>query len=138
MLRKYEVVVVFDADLGDDAISQQVDKIGAIVSSHGGAVETKDIWGRRALAYTIKKKQYGAFVLLVVSGESTLVADLRRQLRINDAVLRFFVAKKDKYAPDFVQRVRDENITGDPVLPDDRRESDLGFSDDGAGDEISA
>jgi small subunit ribosomal protein S6 len=138
MLRRYEVVVVFDADLGEEAISQQVEKIEALLASHGGAVETKDVWGHRALAYTIKKKQYGIYVLLVVSGEGTLVADLRRQLRINDAVLRFFVAKKDKYAPDLVQRVRDENMPGDQAFADDRREAELGFSDDVGTDEVGA
>ena len=98
MLMKYEAIVVFDSNLDDEALKQQVERIDAIVRNHGGELESKDFWGRRALAYPIKKKQYGNFVMLTLTGDNTLVADLRRQLKINDTVLRSFIVKKDKHA----------------------------------------
>lgn len=108
MLRKYELVLVFDTDLDDKAIRAQLDKVSAICSSHSGSVEKEDIWGRRALSYKIGKKEYGSYVVMVITGDAELVADIRRQLKINDAVIRFFITKKDKKAPDLVEYNQDE------------------------------
>ncbi len=131
MLMKYEAIVVFDSNLDDEALKQQVERIDAIVRNHGGEAESKDFWGRRALAYPIKKKQYGNFVMLTLSGDNTLVADLRRQLKINDTVLRSFIVKKDKYAPDLVQRVRDDNASFEMGFQDGRRDQMDDLTDDG-------
>lgn len=98
---KYELVVVFDPDLDESAVSAQMEKIEAVVAAHDGTIEKKDIWGKKQLAYPIRKRSYGTYVVVVISGNNALVAELTRQLRINDAVLRFLFVKKDKFAPDF-------------------------------------
>jgi small subunit ribosomal protein S6 len=103
MNNRYEAVVVFDPALGDSEITQQIEKIEAVVKAHGGAIEKQDLWGRRDLAYRINKKSQGFYAVLVISGDNSLVADLRRQLRINDAVLRSLIVDKDRYAPDAVR-----------------------------------
>lgn len=130
MNSRYEMVVCFDPDLDEAALKVQIEKIEAVVKAHSGAIESKDVWGKRALAYPIKKKNFGSFVLLIANGDTTLIAELRRQLRINDQVLRFMLTKKDKFSPDFVNRVREEGPGGD-----DRRE---GFSRDGFGGDMSS
>jgi len=104
MATRYEAVVVFDPNLSDTEVTDQIEKINAIVLSHGGSVERKDIWGRRELSYKIQKRAFGIYAVLVFSGENTLVSDLRRQLKINDAVLRSLIVYKDQYAPDMVYR----------------------------------
>ncbi|HQH28427.1 MAG TPA: 30S ribosomal protein S6, partial [Oligoflexia bacterium] len=121
MLKKYEVVVVLDTDLDDEGVKQQMEKIEATVAAHSGAVEVRDVWGRKQLAYPIKKKQSGIFVLLVVTGDNRLVSDLKRQLRINDAVLRSFIVRKDKFAPDFAERARSDNMAPEVSSVDERR-----------------
>lgn len=103
MLKKYEIIVIFDPDLDDNGLKSQLERIEAIVAGHNGTIEKKDVWGRRPLGYPIRKKEYGIYTMFIASGDNALVADLRRQLRITDAVLRSFVAKKDKYAPDLTQ-----------------------------------
>ena len=104
MATRYEAVVVFDPNLSDAEITDQIEKISTIVQSHGGAVERKDIWGRRELSYKIQKRGFGIYAVLVFPGENTLVTDLRRQLKINDAVMRSLIVHKDQYAPDMVYR----------------------------------
>ena len=112
MLNEYEAVVVFEPDTDDAGAKAQVGKIEGTVSAHGGEIIKRDFWGRRPLAYPIRKKNYGIYVLLNFSGDSGLVADLNRQLRINDAVLRSIVVTKDKFAPDFNPRTRYDAAIG--------------------------
>ncbi|MFN8389513.1 MAG: 30S ribosomal protein S6 [Bdellovibrionota bacterium] len=102
-MNKYEAVFVFDSALSESDIAQQLEKIDAIVKSHNGTIDRQDHWGRRDLAYKINKKAQGYYVILVISGDSAVVADLKRQTRINDAVLRSLIVVKDKYAPDYVR-----------------------------------
>lgn len=116
MLKKYEVIVIFDPDLDDEGVRSQIEKIASIVQAHGGSVEQEDLWGRRPLGYPIKKKQHGTMVLLIVSGDNTFVADLRRQLRINDQVLRVSVVNKDKFAPDLHGSAREDVVEGAPPV----------------------
>lgn len=99
----YEGVIVYDSALSDSDVAAQLDKVEAIITGHSGQVTKRDVWGRRQLAYKIKKKEFGIYTFLVFSGASSLVADLRRQLRINDSVVRFLVVKKDKFAPDLIR-----------------------------------
>lgn len=110
MPRKYEVVILFDPDLDDEGLKSQLERVESIIRAHAGEIEMQDNWGRRPLGIAIKKKQSAIIVLMVVSGDNTFVADLRRQLRINDRVLRVSVVKKDKFAPDLTCR-RDEEAS---------------------------
>ncbi len=107
----YEMTVIFDADLDDAGVEEQIAKITTTVESHSGAVIKKDNWGRRPLAYLMNKKSHGIYVLFILSGDNTLVSDIRRQLKINDAVLRVLIVKKDKFAPDLQADPREDSST---------------------------
>lgn len=101
--QRYETVVVFDPSVAEADLAGQYEKIESIIKSHDGAVERKDVWGLRHLAYKINKKDQGYYVVFIHTGGNKLIADLRRQLRINDSVLRFLTVQKDKYAPDMIR-----------------------------------
>ncbi len=107
-LLRYENVIVFDPGLEEDAVKAQLAKVAAIIQAHGGAIENEQIWGRRRLSYRINKQEFGQYTLLVFNGDNALVADLDRQLRINESVLRHLIVVKDKHAPDSVPRFADE------------------------------
>lgn len=109
MAKNYEAVVVYSSDLDESGVNAQLEKFDSIVKSHNGKITKTDIWGRRELSYQINNKQYGIYVVLVFEGENTLVTDLRRQLKINDAVIRSLIVKKDKFAPDFVLKREEES-----------------------------
>lgn len=99
---RYETVIVFNSDLDEKSVNAQIDRVQAIIGEHNGKIEKRDLWGRRELAYKIGKRTHGIYVCLVFSGEHAVVADLDRQLRINESVLRHIVVTKDKFAPDWV------------------------------------
>ncbi|MCB0325559.1 MAG: 30S ribosomal protein S6 [Bdellovibrionales bacterium] len=108
MVRKYEIALVIDTERDEAGVKEIVQKVTSIVKANGGEVDREDHWGRRQLAYPINKKEWGTYVVLIASGENSLVSELNRQLRIMDDVLRFLVVHKDKYAPDFIPRAREE------------------------------
>lgn len=102
MIQKYEVVVVFNPDLEGDALGAEMDKIAAVARDCGGTIEKREIWGRRQLAYPIRDRDYGMYVVIVATGDENFVSTARRQLRLNEFVLRELIVVKDKYAPDLV------------------------------------
>lgn len=102
MSEKYEIVVIFNPDVEGDALGDELSKIEDCVKNCGGQVDTKEIWGRRQLAYPIQDRSYGNYVVVVATASNNFVSTLRRQLRLNENVMRELVVKKDKFAPDLV------------------------------------
>ena len=102
MIQKYEVVIVFNPDLEGDALGAEMDKLAAIARDCGGSIDKREIWGRRQLAYPIRDRDYGMYVVMVATGDENFVSTARRQLRLNESVLRELIVIKDKYAPDLV------------------------------------
>lgn len=103
-MRKYECFVIIDADLPDDAIVTVDDKIKNIVAGNGGTVLDYVPWGKKKLAYPVKKRTRGHYVLLEFAGESGLVAELERNLRLDERVLKFItVLIADRFDPQAAQ-----------------------------------
>jgi small subunit ribosomal protein S6 len=94
-MRHYEVVVILDPDLEERTVAPSLDAFLNVVKSDGGTVGKVDIWGRRRLAYEIAKKSEGIYALLDVKCSAAAVAELDRQLSLNEAVLRTKVMRLD-------------------------------------------
>jgi small subunit ribosomal protein S6 len=88
-LREYEVVYVL-APNADNAEAERVNaKLTEVVSGFGGKLIKLDNWGRRKLAYPIKRNSRGIFVYVKYVAQPGVVAEIERNLRIADSVLRF-------------------------------------------------
>ena len=94
-MRHYEVVVILDPELEERTVAPSLDAFLNVVKNDGGTVEKVDIWGRRRLAYEIDKKAEGIYALLDVKCSSAAVAELDRQLSLNESVLRTKVMRLD-------------------------------------------
>ena len=94
-MRHYEVVVILDPDLEERTVAPSLDAFLNVVKNDGGTVGKVDIWGRRRLAYEIAKKSEGIYALLDVKCSAAAVAELDRQLSLNEAVLRTKVMRLD-------------------------------------------
>ncbi len=100
-MRKYETFFIEDPDLPDEAIAVLDTKVQSIVTSNGGEVLTYVPWGKRKLAYAIGKRTRGLYVLMEYCGGSQLVAELERNLRIDERVLKFItVMLEDRFDPE--------------------------------------
>ena len=87
-MRAYELMVIFDSGLDDQAIDDQVKSVAAQIVTRGGAVAATDRWGRRRFAYEIDHKLEGYYVVLEIVTEAASLEDISRFLRIADQVVR--------------------------------------------------
>ena len=94
-MREFEVVFIVHPDLDEPAFKEIVDRVAGWVSADGGAVNKLDVWGKRALAYPIRKKTEGQYVLLTASIEPEKAANLERNMRLTESIMRFLVTSKD-------------------------------------------
>ena len=89
MTRAYELMVIIDGGIDDNAAQQQVKSISATIASVGGSVHgNPDWWGKRRLAYPINKKEDGYYVVYNVLAPGGALDEVERTLRIADNVVR--------------------------------------------------
>jgi small subunit ribosomal protein S6 len=94
-MRRYELMVILDPDLEERTIAPSLDQFLAVVRTGGGTVEKVDVWGRRRLAFEIKKRSEGIYAVVDLQAEPDTVKELDRQLNLNEAVLRTKVIRPD-------------------------------------------
>jgi small subunit ribosomal protein S6 len=94
-MRRYEIMVILASDLEERTVAPSLDTFLNVIRQSGGSVEKVDIWGRRRLAYEINKNAEGIYAVVEVVCTSDAVAELDRQLNLNESVLRTKVLRRD-------------------------------------------
>ena len=94
-MRAYELMVILDPDLEERTVGPSLDKYLNVIRKDGGTVESVDIWGRRRMAYEIKKNQEGIYAVVSLTAEPDSVKELDRQLTLNESILRTKVIRPD-------------------------------------------
>lgn len=95
-MRKYETIYIVQPDLGEEDIKALSEKVQEVITSMKGDCRRLEDWGSRKLAYPVKKQTRGRYFYLNFEGDSTLIAELERRLRLDDRVLRYQSVKLDK------------------------------------------
>ena len=94
-MNKYELTLVFDPNLEDEMRKTEFDKIIDLLTKFGGSVDKIDEWGKRRLAYEIKKINEGFYYLVSFTGEPGTPREVEDRLRINEYLLRFLIIRTD-------------------------------------------
>ena len=94
-MKTYEMLYVLDAGLTDEANEALVKKFEDVVASSGGKVVSTDKWGVKKLAYPIKYKHDGFYVLMTFEAEGSVVKELDRVAGLTSEVLRRVITAKD-------------------------------------------
>jgi small subunit ribosomal protein S6 len=94
-MRAYEVMVILDPDLEEKTVKPSLDTFLNVVKKDGGTVDGVDVWGRRRMAYDIAKKSEGIYAVMDLACSAAAVAELDRQLNLNEAVLRTKVLRHE-------------------------------------------
>ncbi|MDF1706110.1 MAG: 30S ribosomal protein S6 [Aeromicrobium sp.] len=94
-MRQYEVMVILDASLDERTVAPSLDTYLNVIRGEGGTVENVDVWGKRRLAYEINKKNEGIYAVLDLRATPAAVAELDRQLGLNESVVRTKVIRPD-------------------------------------------
>ena len=116
-LREYEVVFVL-APNADNTEAERINaKVNEVVSNFGGKLLKLDNWGRRKLAYPIRRNTRGIFVYAKYIGKPGVVAEIERNLRIADSVLRYQSSLINAEVETLDTQVDPEDLKFTPVAP---------------------
>ena len=92
-VRPYEVMVIFDADLEEEAIRAAVDRSTQLIQSKGAELGYVDYWGKRRFAYRLKHRWEGVYVVFQAKADPAAMDELNRTLSLSDEVLRHKVLR---------------------------------------------
>ena len=123
--REYETIYILGSDVDDAEKARVSDRIDTVLARFGGEVKRRDEWGRRKLAYKIGKFERGLFYYLRYTVTGDAVAELERNLRLLDSVIKFGTVRLEdgaaegaRPAPESEEGVRRERPPR-PVVEDE-------------------
>ncbi|MGA9110570.1 MAG: 30S ribosomal protein S6 [Smithella sp.] len=94
-MQRYEVVAIVIANLNDDDMTALIDRSQTIITDRKGVIAKIERWGKRHLAYEIKKQKDGYYFLIDFAGDGAIVAEIERTYKIDDRILKFMTVKKE-------------------------------------------
>jgi small subunit ribosomal protein S6 len=92
LMRKYELVCIIQPELDETAFKGVVDRVSGWITEAGGSVDKVDVWGRRRMAYQIRKQREGQYVLLNLTLDPKSTSELERNIRYLEPVLRHMLS----------------------------------------------
>jgi len=90
-MREYELVFIVRPDLDDNSFKEVVEKVKGWITESGGSVTKTDFWGKRKLAFVVRKQTEGQYVVLKIQMDPAFSATLERNLRFLEPVIRFLI-----------------------------------------------
>ncbi len=99
MLRKYETVYIFDSTLEEAQVNERLERFHALIKQDGAPELTVNNWGKRTLAYPIKKREMGNYVIANFSTEPAALPEYERAIKLDEGVLRHMVVMNEGPQP---------------------------------------
>jgi small subunit ribosomal protein S6 len=95
-MQGYESILILDPEASDEAQKETIEKYKSLIGTNGGQVVHHAVWGRRKLAYEVKKRQYGVYHLLYLDRSPQALRALENSCRIDDSIIKWMsVAVED-------------------------------------------
>jgi len=94
VIRSYETAVLFDGTLSDDTIQKEQKQLEEFFKSNS-EFEKTDVWGKRALTYTINKKKMGYYVFFYYKAQGPVPGAFEKHVKLNETVLRHLTVVRD-------------------------------------------
>ena len=94
-MNKYELALIVSAKIEDDARTAVVEKAKEYIARYGGTVTEVEDWGKKRLAYEIRKMKEGFYYFIRFDAESTAPIEIESRVRIMDNVIRYLVVRQD-------------------------------------------
>jgi len=132
--REYETIFIVHPDAGTEVIDRVAGRCREVVSRLNGKLLKAENWGRRRLAYPVKKNEKGFYLYLRYLGYSDMVSELERNLRMLDSVLKYMTVKIDEDVDPDARPAREEDISFVPRFD----EADHPAAEDAAANRVDA
>jgi small subunit ribosomal protein S6 len=94
-LRPYQSVLILKPDFDEPQVDEALAKITELIESHGGAVLKVDKWGKKRLAYKVKKNRFGYYLNIYHTCENEQLSSLEAKYKLYDAIIKFMVLRLD-------------------------------------------
>jgi small subunit ribosomal protein S6 len=94
--RVYEILFIADPNLGEPEVDALTTLIQGYAEKEGGRIQKVEKWGKKHLAYNIRKHNEGYYVLVVVEGRASIVKEVERRIRVTDGVVKFITVRVDE------------------------------------------
>jgi small subunit ribosomal protein S6 len=98
-MKLYETTIIFEPGLEEARINEELDRVTGPIAQAGGEVVEVQRWGKKKLAYNIKKRRDGTYVHVKHKSPATLIAEMDRRFRLNESVLRHLTVLAPKESP---------------------------------------
>lgn len=94
-MNRYEVAVVLSSQLTDEARAAELELVKGYITKYGGTVAEVDEWGKKKLAYEIRKESEGYFYFIKVDAVPEMAVELEKEMRLrNETVLRYLILRE--------------------------------------------
>ena len=90
-MRQYELIFIVHPDIDDDALNDVIDRVSSWISDEDGEITNTELWGKRKLAYLIRKQTEGIYVVMQIMMTMTADSQLERNLRYLEPVMRYSI-----------------------------------------------
>jgi small subunit ribosomal protein S6 len=90
-VRQYELIFIVHPDLDDDALKEVIDRVSSWISDEDGEITNTELWGKRKLAYLIRKQTEGIYVVMQIMMTMTTDSQLERNLRYLEPIMRYSI-----------------------------------------------
>lgn len=90
-MRNYEIIFIVHPDLDENAMTGVVDRVKGWITEAGGNIAKVDLWGRRRMAYAIRKQREGQYVLVQAEMAPSFGSELDRNMRFLEPIMRFSI-----------------------------------------------
>ena len=108
-MRHYETLFIINPELTEEDTTAVVEKFSGILTDRGATMVKTDLWGRRRLAFIVKKFNKGFYVLFEYGADPAAVEEMERIFKIDEQILRFLTVKKsDEFDAEAVARAQAE------------------------------
>lgn len=95
-MRRYETIYIANPNLDDEALKEVVAKFSDLIKKQKGSIVKIDEWGKRKMAYEVKRFDKGHYILLDFCGFPDMVTELERNLKLDDRILKYSTVKIDE------------------------------------------
>lgn len=92
----YESIFILRPDLGEAEIETNLEKVKEIITSKGGVINRIEKWGKKRLAYQVKKQRFGSYIFVVLEGRPNLIPDLEKNYKLNEDVIKYMTIKQER------------------------------------------
>ena len=93
MRKLYETIFIINPNIDDAGVGQAIESVKNLIESNGYEVKKVEPWGKRRLAYEVKKNKEGFFVLIVFESEPEFVEQLQQYYRIAEPIIKYIVVR---------------------------------------------